>query len=179
MLTVEKAEEAVAKNVGSLESLCKRAICTADTNLMIALFTTNLSTKELETLHMVEVIKRTSAALSKEITEQAAVLGIKNLTQHYEDCLKKGRSTIINTLVRKNHKLYFATRSNQHPAKLLECLESRRSDMCEGLYEVSIKCANEAKRIRRYKELANATARVREYVRKKMQPKGKQTNARP
>ena len=151
MLTQEKAEQIVSDNRGSLESLCKRAICTADSNLLIAL----------------GFPPRTSFSICEVISAAAVEFGIASLEKYFEECLKKKRSTIINMIIRRKHRLYFATRSNLPPVKLLAHLRKNRTDLCEALFEVSSQNTSEAKKIRRYKKLANAVVRVREQVCKK------------
>lgn len=150
MLTQKEAEQAVSDNIGSLESLCKKGICTADTNLLIAL----------------GFPERTSFSICEVISSAATEFGIANLKKYFEECLKEKRSTIINMIIRRKHKLYFATRSNLPPVKLLTHLRKDRADLCEALYEISSYNTNKAKRIRRYKNLANAVVRVRDRVRK-------------
>lgn len=126
MHTREQAAELVRNTVGSLEDLCKQAICTADINLMLAM----------------GFPEKASRVLCGIVTERAAQLGITDLEKHYRKGLETGAGTIINTLVRKFHKVYFATRSNLHPMVLLDHLESAsKEDLCVHLYTHSMEQA--------------------------------------
>jgi len=132
MHTKESAEKKVRENIGSLEKIAKEAICTADINLMLAIgFPTEISVK------ICEIIK-----------EEAKSLGINNLRKHYEASIE-GKSNIINTIVRRKHKVYFATRSNLHPLIALEHFESEPNDICSVLFKRSINKSNEMKKKRR------------------------------
>lgn len=132
MHTREQAEKKVKENIGSLEKLCKEAICTADINLMLA-----MGFPEETSLKICDIIK-----------EEAKSLGINNLDEHYEKSLR-GRSNIINTIVRRKHKVYFATRANLHPLIALEHFESEANDICSIMFRRSITKSTEMKEKRR------------------------------
>jgi len=136
MYSKEQAEEKVSENIGSIEHLCKEAVCTADINLMLAL----------------GFPEEASRKICSIVSKRASELGIKDLKSFYEESLEAKRSNIINLIVRKFHKLYFATRANLHPIFLLEHIESSgNEDLCASLFNLSMGNALEMKKERRVK----------------------------
>jgi hypothetical protein len=133
VLTKEEAQKKVKENIGSLESLCKEAICCADLNLMLAM----------------DFPEEASKKLCEIISLEASDIGIEDLRKHYLRCLKEKKSNIINTIVRRKHKIYFASRSNLHPIRLLEHLRAAPNDICAYMFKTSIGLAETNKVDRR------------------------------
>jgi hypothetical protein len=109
----------------SLREECVEAVCLADPERMVKL---GFPRKE-------------STQLCQAIRELAAKLGVRSntdLEQHYRRHVEEGRSSIINAIVRRFHKAYFATRANLHPIDLLEHLESSPSDLVGYLIRESL-----------------------------------------
>jgi len=75
-----------------------------------------------------------SDRLCQIIREEAAELGVHDLEEHYRRHLERGNSNIINLIVRRKHRLYFLTRSNLHPIRLLEYLTTPPSDLVSHLW---------------------------------------------
>lgn len=135
LCTEEQAKKLVESNIGSLEDLCKQAICTADLNLMLAM----------------GFPEKASKRLCEIVVSKAKKLGISDLEKHYSSSLVGG-SNIINTIVRRFHRLYFATRANLHPVFLLEHIRGENgpySDICSGLFSYSMKRSDESMEKRR------------------------------
>jgi hypothetical protein len=100
----------------SLREECIEAVCLADADALIKL---GFPTKE--TYQLCQIIR-----------EYASKLGVKGdeaLRLHYQRHLEEGKSNIINTIVRRYHRQYFATRAQLHPIDLLEHLETEPSDL--------------------------------------------------
>jgi hypothetical protein len=123
MSTLEEAKRRVADNIGSLEHLCKEAICLADYNLMVAMGFPEVASKRLCAI----------------IISKAKDLRIKDLKAHFKRHLEENKSNIINVIIREKHKVYFATRSNLHPIILLEHLEAGYGeDLCSLMFKSSM-----------------------------------------
>ncbi len=133
MYSQEQAKELVKKNIGSLEKLCKEAICTADLNLMLAMGFPESASKKI----------------CEIIINEAKEIRISNLEDHYERSVNEGKSNIINTIVRRKHKVYFATRANLHPMLTLQHFESEKNDLCSIMFHRSLGKASEMKKKRR------------------------------
>jgi hypothetical protein len=106
----------------SLEDRCKEAICTANV-------------KQMLDMGFPEAGSRTLCSI---IRKEAAALGIDNLERHYRNHLAKGRSNVINVIIRNKHRFYFATRSNLEPVRLLQYIESPPSDLTSHLWQRSL-----------------------------------------
>ena len=104
----------------SLREECVEAVCTADQTAL-----TKLGFPEKETQQLCEVIR--------SLAEKVGVRSDAELQKHYETHVAEGRSNIINTIVRRFHKTYFATRSNLHPIDLLEHLQVEPKDLVSFL----------------------------------------------
>ena len=116
----------------SLREECVEAVCLADGPALI-----ELGFPERETRQLCNIIKM-----------YARKLGIKNqaqLVNHYQNHLEKGRSHIINAIVRRFHKTYFATRANLHPIDLLEHLGAKPHDLVGYLIQTSLSSGNKSK----------------------------------
>ncbi|MBD3260783.1 MAG: hypothetical protein GF334_03765 [Candidatus Altiarchaeales archaeon] len=100
----------------SLREECVEAVCLADFQALV-----KLGFPEDETKQLCGIIRK-----------YAAKLGVRNdkeLKAHYQRHVEEGRSNIINSIVRRFHKTYFATRANLHPLDLLEHLEAEPRDL--------------------------------------------------
>lgn len=102
----------------SLEERCKQAICTADLQEMLAMGFPEAGSRRL----------------CKIITKEAAEVGVTDLKRHYKSHLTKGHSNVINLIVRKKHRFYFATRANLHPVRLLQHLDGPPTDLTSLLW---------------------------------------------
>jgi hypothetical protein len=107
----------------SLEEKSKAAICCGDSKALIG-----LGFPEYGSIKLCEIIRK-----------EALSLGIRDLDKHYENHLTKGFSSIINLIVRKKHKIYYSTRANLHPVRLMEHLESEPTDLVAFLWKRGLK----------------------------------------
>lgn len=101
----------------SLANKCKEAICRADLNALL-----EMGFPEIGSRRLCEIIRA-----------RAGELGIHDLDKHYQAHLTGKKSNVINTIVRKNHRFYFATRSNLLPIALLEHIDRPGNDLCATL----------------------------------------------
>jgi len=106
----------------SLREECVEAVCLADHGALV-----KLGFPEKETRQLCEVIRRLAAKVGVRTDSE--------LRAHYQRHVEEGRSNIINTIVRRFHKTYFATRSNLHPIDLLEHLEATPNDLVGHLVQ--------------------------------------------
>ncbi len=118
----------------SLREECIEAVCLADTDALVKL---GFPTKE-------------SYQLCQIIREYASKLGVKGesaLRLHYQRHLKEGKSSIINTIVRRYHRQYFATRAQLHPVDLLEYLETEPRDLVGHLIQLGLESDQTCQRL--------------------------------
>jgi len=111
--------------VRSLREECVEAVCLADAKALVKLGFPSRETNQL----------------CRIIREYAAKLGLRSdadLQAHYRRHLEEGRSHVINTIVRRFHKSYFATRASLHPVDLLEHLETPPRDLVGHLIQRSL-----------------------------------------
>ncbi len=109
----------------SLREECVEAVCLADPEAMFKL----------------GFPRRESEQLCQIIRTYASKLGLRTdeaLREHYQRHVEEGRSNIINTIVRRFHRAYFATRANLHPIDLLEHLETTPKDLVGYLIQQSL-----------------------------------------
>ncbi len=109
----------------SLREECIEAVCLADAEAIV-----KLGFPRRETERLCQIIRL-----------HAAKLGLRThdaLREHYRRHVEEGRSNIINTIVRRNHRSYFATRANLHPIDLLEHLETPPQDLVGHLIQRSL-----------------------------------------
>lgn len=102
----------------SLEERCKEAICLANESEMLAM----------------KFPAEASRRLCQIIREEAESVGVRDLQAHFRKHKEKNSSNIINTIVRKRHKIYFATRASLHPVRLQEHLEAEANDLVAHLW---------------------------------------------
>lgn len=112
----------------SLEDKCKEAICTANLKMMLEM----------------GFPKEGSVRLCEIIQKEASSLGIDDLQRHFRNHLEKGRSNVINVIIRKKHRFYFATRSNLGPARLLGYLTGPPTDLTSHLWHRSLRLKERA-----------------------------------
>ena len=131
-IAIERLLDKVANSVfsmkhagKSLEAECREAICTADVEKMIAL--------DLDPV--------ASAALAEIVIKKAEELGFSRhyLKEYFYKSEKEGRSSIINLIIRKDHKIWLTSRSNLHPVNILENLDSAPGDLAGWMFQYSKK----------------------------------------
>lgn len=111
--------------VRSLREECIEAVCLADTNALV-----KLGFPQRETERLCRVIRA--------YAEKLGLRSDADLKAHYQRHLEEGRSNIINTIVRRFHKSYFATRANLHPVDLLDHLNTQPRDLVGFLIQRSL-----------------------------------------
>jgi hypothetical protein len=99
--------------VKSLHSIVMDAICLGD----------------VETLAKHDFDRETSQIICDIVREKAAQIGVSNLVTYFHKAKEKGWSNIINLIVRKQNRIYFASRSELEGLELLTALESPVVDM--------------------------------------------------
>ncbi len=99
--------------IKSLQEEATNAICTADVDAMV-----NLGFD-----------RRPSLLLCNLIIKEGALLGTYNLADYHKKAKQMGWSKIINRIVRKKNKIYFATRASLGPFSLLEHLNEKAVDL--------------------------------------------------
>lgn len=105
----------------SLEDECREAICTADVDKMI-----DLGFGKDASVLLSGVIKK----LSKECG-----FNPNSLPSYFRKCEEEGKSSIINIIIRRFHRLWYTSRSNQHPITMLENLETAPQDLTGYLFK--------------------------------------------
>lgn len=76
----------------------------------------------------------TSKLVIDIINQYALKLGVKDLVSYHKQAREKGKSNIINRIVRKYNKVYFASRAVQTPDQLLEYINSEPNDIPSALF---------------------------------------------
>ena len=102
----------------SLEDRCKAAICTANLKELLAM----------------GFPAEGSERLCEIIRKEAEGVGVNDLQRHYSSHLKRGRSSIVNVIVKKKRRFYFATRSNLSPVRLRQHLDTASVDLTSYLW---------------------------------------------
>lgn len=121
---VEKAGQSVfeQKHGGqSLHDIVVDAICTGDVNVLIE--------KEFDV--------QTSKLICDIIKDKASKLGIFDLVDFHEKIGKNG-SNILNKIIRKENKLYFASRSNLEACELLEYIAAPVVDLPSRIFKLTM-----------------------------------------
>lgn len=103
----------------SLEKECREAILCADVEKMLAL----------------DFNPEASALLSQVITNKAKEMGIapSSLPRLFA-ASENGRSSIVNMIIRRFHKVWFTSRSNQHPVRILDNINRKPEDLSGWLF---------------------------------------------
>ena len=99
--------------IKSLQGEATDAICTADVNQMVRL----------------GFDREPSLLLCNLIVIEAAKIGIGDLVRYHRNVKENGGSKIINLIVRKQNKVWFATRARLSPFNLLEHLKADPTDL--------------------------------------------------
>jgi len=99
--------------IRSLQEDATDAICTADVDKMVAL----------------GFDYRPSKMLCDLIVKEAASIGVRDLIAYHNKVKEQGGSKIINTIVRRKHRIYFATRARLSPIALLAHLQDPPKDL--------------------------------------------------
>lgn len=99
--------------IKSLQGEATDAICTADVDQMVRL----------------GFDREPSLLLCNLIIVEAARIGISDLVRYHKNVKENGGSKIINLIVRKQNKIWFATRSNLSPFNLLDHLKANAADL--------------------------------------------------
>jgi hypothetical protein len=99
--------------VKSLHSIVVDAICQGD----------------VETLAKYDFERETSQIICDVVREKAKQVGVSDLVSYFHKAKEKGWSNIINLIVRKQNRIYFASRSDLEGLQLLAALESPVVDM--------------------------------------------------
>ena len=80
-----------------------------------------------------------SELLCKLIKKKAAQLRIDDLEEHYEQHKVTGSSNIINLVVRRFNKVYFASRASLDPIYMLQCLDAEAVDLPSHMLKIALK----------------------------------------
>lgn len=116
----------------SLREECIEAVCLAKPEALVKLgFPVQESTR--------------LCAVIRKYAEKLGIRGDAALHEHYQRHVKEGRSNIINLIVRRFHRAYFATRANLHPIHLLEYLSEKPHDLVGHLIWRSLRKSREEK----------------------------------
>ncbi len=118
----------------SLREECMEAVCLADVDALVKL---GFPTKE--TYQLCQIIR--------EYASKLGIRGDSGLRKHYQRHLEEGRSNVINTIVRRFHRAYFATRAQLHPVDLLEYLETEPRDLVGHLIQRSLETNQTCQRL--------------------------------
>jgi len=119
---IEKAGQSVFEQKHGGVSLCNiviEAICTGDTQTLI---------NEGFDPYVVHLICNT-------VAQKAIKIGIRDL-KHFHEKVGKSGSNVINRIVRKENKIYFASRSNLEACALLEYLTASVVDLPSKIFNL-------------------------------------------
>jgi hypothetical protein len=113
--------------IKSLQEEAIDAICTADVGKMVSL----------------GFDRDPSLLLCNLIIQEAASIGIHDLMRHHQRAKDMGGSKIVNTIVRRKNKIYFATRAQLGPFSLLSHLENKPMDLPSFMLNTILKSKKE------------------------------------
>ena len=101
-------------------------------------------TADIETLVQHGFERSTSTMICDTIKKKALLRGVTNLVEHHEFIKANNRSNIINTIMRNENLVYFASRSALEPCELLYHLEQEVVDIPSKLlaWIMSVKSEN-------------------------------------
>ena len=105
-----------------LQEEATEAICLADAEKMV-----NLGFDKEPSERLCEIVRR-----------KAMQLGIEDLEEHYERHKTIGSSNVINTIVRRFNKVYFASRASLDPIYMLRCLDAGPVDLPSHLFKKAL-----------------------------------------
>jgi hypothetical protein len=80
-----------------------------------------------------------SELLCKLIKKKAAQLRVDDLEEHYAQHKATGSSNIINLIVRRFNKVYFASRASLDPIYMLQCLDAKAVDLPSHMFKIALK----------------------------------------
>jgi len=103
----------------SLEAECREAICCANYGMMLEL----------------GFDPDASRILVDVVTKLASDFGFskEDLINHFKYAEENGGSSIINIIVRRQHKVWYTSRSNLHPVSLLKNLNTKPNDLASWM----------------------------------------------
>lgn len=119
---LERAAQSVFEQKHGGKSLCDVVIdsaCAAD----------------VEALVEVGFKRSTTEKLCGLIRQKAAAMGITNLRYFHEKIKESGGSNIISRIVKRNHRIYFASRSSVDGVELLEALSAPAVDVPSRMFK--------------------------------------------
>lgn len=119
---LEKAAQSVfeQKHGGrSLYEVVIEAVCTANVEMLVE----------------VGFKRGTTEKLCALIVERAASIGVYDVVAYHAKIKEKGGSNIISLIVKKQHKIYFASRARLEASKLLEALDAPAVDIPSRLFK--------------------------------------------
>jgi hypothetical protein len=102
--------------IKSLQNETIEAICLADPEKIMALFGSH---KERARYSSLRIKEEEAQRVCEIIRFEASMVNVNELQSHYERHIKKGKSNIISTIVRRRRKNYFATRAALEPYHFL------------------------------------------------------------
>ena len=88
-----------------------------------------ICTGDVESLVAEGFARGTSQIICDLIKEKAAEIGVHDLVAHYKHAQETGSSNVINVIIRKQHKVYFASRASLQGVALLKHLEHPAVDV--------------------------------------------------
>jgi hypothetical protein len=94
-----------------------------------------ICTSDVEMLVDVGFKRGTTEKLCELVTARANSIGVTNLKAYHEKAKKFGGSNLISAIVKKQNKIYFASRSQMDSIFLLEYLKSPAVDIPSRLYK--------------------------------------------
>ena len=79
-----------------------------------------------------------SELLCELIRKKAAQLRVDDLEEHYAQHKATGSSNIINLIVRRFNKVYFASRASLDPIYMLQCLDAKAVDLPSHMFKIAL-----------------------------------------
>ena len=126
-VALEKLLDKVANSVfsmkhagRSLEAECREAICTANEEKMLDLGLDPIASKILADI----IIKK-----AKEVGVDKS-----SLNEYFQTSEENGYPSIVNKIIRKDHRIWLTSRSNLHPITMLSNLETNPEDLTGWMY---------------------------------------------
>jgi hypothetical protein len=116
--------------VKSLHSIVVDAICTGN----------------VETLVKHEFDRETSQTICDLVRAKGREIGVHDLEKYHKKAKERGWSNVINLIVRKQNRIYFASRASLETIELLTALDSPAVDMPSTIYHNMLMGKSEHKR---------------------------------
>ena len=114
--------------IRSLQSEATDAICLADVDKMVQL----------------GFDRHPSEMLCNLIRKEAASLGVRDLKRFHREAKEGRHSKIINFIVRRKHRIYFATRANPRPFELMDHLTAKPNDLPSYMLSLILRSKRES-----------------------------------